>query len=322
MNTKIFFFILISICNSYNSFSQPVKDYGQLHVDGVLIKNNSDKEVILNGVSLGWHNWWPQYYNTDAISWLVNDWKTEIVRVAIGIDPKGAYITNPKKALKLADRAIDAAIQNNIYVVIDWHSHTLKLEEAKGFFTRMAQKYANYPNIIYEIYNEPVNDSWTDVKNYSIELIKTIRKYDPDNIILVGSPHWCQDIQIVADDPIIGFDNIMYTVHFYAASHKEWLRERCNYALLKGIPIFISEYGECDASGGGAIDYKELDAWYIWMNTNKISSIKWMISDKVETSAALVPKASSKGGWTESQLTESGKAIRTLLRNKATKNGW
>ncbi len=322
MNTKVIYIIFVSICFSYNTYSQPVKKFGQLHVDGVFIKGSNDEDVMLRGVSLGWHNWWPQYYNADVINWLANDWKAEVVRAAIGVDPKRAYIKCPKRALRLASQVIDAAIRNNIYVIIDWHSHSLKQEEAKSFFSLMAQKYGAYPNVIYEIYNEPVNDTWEEVKNYSIEVIKTIRQYDPDNIILVGSPHWSQDVQIAADDPITGFDNIMYTAHFYADTHKEWLRERCNYALKKGIPIFISEYGESNASGDGTINFEELEKWYNWMDTNKISGVKWMIADKKETTAALVPHASSKGGWSESELTETGRLIRILLREKAAKSGW
>jgi endoglucanase len=296
--------------------------HGQLHVEGLYIKDSKGEDVVLRGVSMGWHNWWPQYYNADVIAWLATDWKAGVVRAAMGVDPKKAYIQNPEKALKLVDAVVDAAIAQNIYVIIDWHSHSLKLNEAKGFFERMAQKYGSYPNIIYEIYNEPVYDSWEDVKNYSIEVIKAIRKYDSKNIILIGSPHWSQDVDIAADNPITGYDNIMYTVHFYANTHKEDLRKRCDYALQKGLPLFVSEYGESDASGNGAINYKELDLWYQWMDTNKISGAKWMIADKKETTAALKPHASSKGAWSESDLSETGIAIRKLLREKAAKEGW
>lgn len=40
----------------------------------------------------------------------------------------------------------------------------------------MAQKYGKYPHIIYEIYNEPMEDSWESVKEYAADIISEIRK--------------------------------------------------------------------------------------------------------------------------------------------------
>src|SRR5206468_3807483 len=117
-------------------------------------------------------------------------------------------------------------------------------------------------NIIYEIFNEPDYETWDEVKAYSTEVISAIRRIDRDNIILVGNPHWDQDINLVADDPLARFSNIMYTVHFYAATHKQELRDRCNYAHNKGIPIFISESAGMEATGDGPINEAE---WYKWI---------------------------------------------------------
>ena len=215
---------------------------------------------------------------------------------------------------KKIESVIKGAIKNDIYVIIDWHSHSIQLEPAKEFFAEMAQKYGQYPHVIYEIYNEPVDDTWKEVKEYSIEVIETIRKYDPDNIILVGSPHWDQDVHIVADDPIEGYDNIMYSLHFYAGTHGEFLRERGNYAIGKGIPLFVSESGSMEASGDGPIDHEELQKWITWMEENKISYLNWSIADKDETCSMLKKSASSKGEWKEEDLKESGRLMREYLR--------
>ena len=134
---------------------------------------------------------------------------------------------------------------------IDWHSHNLRQEEAKEFFTQMATRYKGVPNVIYEVFNEPVEDSWEQVKAYSVEVVKTIRAIEPDAVILVGCPHWDQDIHLAADDPITGYSNIMYTLHFYANTHGQWLRDRADYALGKGLPIFVSECAGMEASGDG-----------------------------------------------------------------------
>lgn len=294
--------------------AQSVKENGCLQINGTQLQNEQGQDIVLRGMSLGWHNWWPQYFTSETVSWLKNDWKNSVIRVPMGIDPDSGYLKQPDWSLETINTVIEAAIENDMYVIIDWHSHKIYTQEAIKFFSMMAQKYGNYPHIIYEIYNEPIKDSWKEVKEYSIAVISEIRKYDPDNIILVGNPHWCQDIHLVADSPIEGFENIMYTIHFYAGTHKVWLRERCDYAIQKGIPIFISEYGECNSDGDGPIDYQEWNSWLEWMDMNKISWCKWMIADKNETSAALLPGTPSSN-WQKEQLSESGGKTRQILRN-------
>lgn len=315
MNKALIILLVFLFTMSYKESIPPTVKYGQLYVDGIHLKNNSGENIVLRGVSFGWHNWWPEFYTPEIVKWLAEDWNCTVVRAAMGVDPDSGYIAMPEWSVETISKVVDAAIENNIYVIIDWHSHVLHLNEALDFFAQMAEKYKDFPNVIYEIYNEPVTDSWAEVKSYSIEIIKEIRKHDPDNIILVGNPRWCQEIQQVADDPIIGFNNIMYTVHFYAATHKQWLRDRSDYALRKGIPVFISEYGACKANGDGDINETEWQKWVTWMDKNDISWCKWMIADKNETSAALNPGASVYGNWGQRELSESGRKTRQLLQS-------
>ena len=309
--------LFLGMIISTNLQAQPVKKHGNLSVKGTQLTDEHGNATVLNGVSYGWHNWWPRFYNQESVKWLANDWKCSVVRAAMGVEPKGAYIDNPVESKEKIEAVIEGAIKNDIYVLIDWHSHHIKLAEAKAFFTEMATKYGKNPNIIYELYNEPVNDSWAQIKDYSIELIKTIRAIDPDNVILVGNPHWDQDLNLVADDPIKGFSNIMYTCHFYAATHDKSLRDRCDYALKKGIPIFISESAGMQASGDGAIDYPKWQQWIDWCATNKISLISWSIADKNESCSMLKTSASSEGKWKAEDMNESGIKTRELLRKQA-----
>ncbi|HPJ78138.1 MAG: glycoside hydrolase family 5 protein [Prolixibacteraceae bacterium] len=294
--------------------AQPVKQYGQLSVKGNQLVSDKGEAVMLAGVSYGWHNWWPRFYNKSTVKWLAEDWHCDLVRAAMGVGPRGSYTDKPEWSTQLISEVIEGALENDLYVIIDWHSHELKTEEARRFFSDMAAKYGQHPHIIYEIFNEPVKDSWSDVKAYSIEIIKAIREKDPDNLILVGSPHWCQDLHLVADDPIVGYDNLMYTVHFYAATHKQSLRDRCNYALAKGIPLFVSESAGMEASGNGPIDHQEWQTWIDWMKSHQISWVTWSIADKNETCSMLKPEAASEGGWSEDQMKESGVKTRALLR--------
>ena len=312
---RLVFTLFILLSTALLVQAQPVKDHGQLGVDGIQLEDQHGNAVVLRGMSFGWHNWWPRFYNAGSVKWLHDDWGCTVVRAAMGVEPEEGYLNKPEWSREKIKSVVDAAIKENIYVIIDWHSHNTRLDAAREFFTEMAQTCGKYPHVIYEIFNEPDQETWPEVKTYSIELISTIRAIDPDNIILIGSPHWDQDIQLVADDPITGFKNIMYTVHFYAATHKQWLRDRCEYALQKGIPIFVSESAGMEASGDSAIDYAEWNQWIGWMEKNHISWVLWSVSDKNETCSVLLPTAASEGNWKEQDLKESGLKSRSLIKS-------
>ena len=314
---KTIIFAVFFFASSTLAIAQPVKIHGQLHVDKTQLKDAHGNDVVLRGMSFGWHNFWPRFYNAGAVKTLHEDWGATVLRAAMGVEPKNGYIDNPAGSKEKIEAVVDAAIKEGIYVIIDWHSHHIKLNEAKTFFAEMATKYGKYPNIIYEIFNEPEYDTWADVKAYSVEVIATIRSIDKNNVILVGCPHWDQDVNLPADDPIMGYNNLMYTLHFYAGTHKQQLRDRGDYALKKGLPIFISESAGMEASGDGNINRDEWQKWIDWAEKNKISWITWSVSDKDETCSVLKSGAASDGGWKTSDLKESGILARQYLRKYA-----
>ncbi|KAF2519566.1 glycoside hydrolase family 5 protein [Flavobacterium salilacus subsp. salilacus] len=296
-------------------YTQPVKEHGQLSVKGTQLTDKSGAHVMLRGMSFGWHNFWPRFYNKQAVQWLRDDWNVNIVRAAMGVDlDERCYKNNPKDSKAKIKAVVDGAIDAGIYVIIDFHSHNIHLKEAKTFFDEMSKEYGDTPNVIYEVFNEPDAESWADVKAYSEEVIKVIRKNDPDNIILVGCPHWDQDINLPAEDPITGFDNLMYTVHFYAATHDKYLRDRTDAALAKGLPVFISESAGMEATGDGPLDEAEWDNWINWMEDRGLSWITWSVSDKDETCSVLKTSAKSTGNWKDKDIKESGLKTRAYLK--------
>ncbi len=312
----VIYALFLAFADDLSAQNKPVKKYGQLHVNGRYLQDKQNNNIMLRGQSLGWSTWWPQYWNNNTVKWLAKDFKIDVLRAAMGIEPKPGYISGDKEnQIKLVKQVVDAAIKSGVYVIIDWHAHNLHLTEAKEFFDMMSATYGKYPNVIYELYNEPDKETWDEVKAYSVELIKTIRKNDPKNVILIGNPNWDQNIRQVADSPIAGFDNLMYTVHFYAATHGQWLRDDSAYALSKNIPIFVSESNGSESSGSGSMNYPEWETWFKFMEENKISWINWSVSDKAgELCSILMPNTSSEGKWKAEDLTESGKYIREKLR--------
>jgi endoglucanase len=311
---KIFIFLLLSFCCIFYCNAQPVNEHGQLKVTGTKLVDKNGKSIALHGMSFGWSCFHPRFYTAGAVEWLHHDWNCNVVRAALGVEPKAGYIEDPVNSTGLIKTVVDAAIKEGIYVIIDWHSHNINLKEAKTYFAEMAEKYAGYPNIIYELYNEPDYETWPEVKAYAIELISVIREFDKTNIILVGSPRWDQEIMMPANDPIKGFDNLMYTMHFYAGTHKKWLRNKTDSAIQKGLPVFISECAGMEATGDGPIDYEEWQKYIDWMDKNNLSWVTWSVSDKNESCSVLNTSASSNGKWDEKDLKISGIKTREYLK--------
>ena len=298
----------------------PVSDHGLLRVNGPKLVGTDGRTVSLAGVSFGWSQWEAApYYNAKVVNWLQQDWKASIVRAALGVHEKG-YLTHPEAEKARVCAVVDAAIAADMYVLIDWHDHHANKHTglAVAFFSEMARKYGRRPHVIYEIFNEPIKGlTWArDVKPYAEKVIAAIRAIDPDNLIIVGTPNWSQDVDLAAADPIKA-DNIAYALHFYAGTHKESLRAKAVTAMELGLPLFVTEWGTCEASGAGGVDVASTKAWLDFMREWQLSHCNWGIYDKAETAAIMVPGASTRGGWTAQQLTESGRLARDWVRRWA-----
>jgi endoglucanase len=313
LKTNLITITFLLICTFSNA--QFVKKHGQLSVLGTQLVDKNNEPIVLRGLSFGWHSMWPRFYNEKAVSWLKKDFNCNVVRAAMGIElGEYSYNKDPQFSKEKIEAVVNGAIKSDIYVIIDWHSHNVNLKEAKEFFAEMSKKYSKYPNIIYEVFNEPDYETWWEVKTYAEEVIKVIRENDPNNIILVGSPHWDQDVNLPAEDPILGFNNIMYTMHFYAATHGKELRDRTDEAIKRGLPIFISESAGMEASGDGPLNIKAWQEYIDWMEAKKLSWITWSVSDKEETCSILKKTAKSEGKWKDEDLKESGIKVREFLK--------
>ena len=282
----------------------------RLKVKGTHVVNASGKKIQLKGVSTHGIAWFPQYVNQKQFA----SWKkfgANTVRLALYSDPAAGF---NKSQYKTIDKGISYAKKLNMYVVVDWHilsdgnPNTYK-KQARQFFKRMAKKYAGCPNVIYEICNEPNgNVSWDkDIRPYANSMVKTIRTYDKKAIIIVGTPTWSQDVDVVSRHPLSNQKNIMYALHFYAATHTQYLRDKAIVALKNKLPIFISEFSICDSSGSGANNYSQASTWMKLIRKYKLPYIAWNISNKNETSALLKSSCQKTGTIKRSDLSKTGR---------------
>lgn len=273
------------------------------------------RPVTLRGMSLFWSQWKPQFYNARAIDWIATDWHATIIRAAVAATGPGSYETDPGAQLRRAETVIDAAVAAGIYVIVDWHAHDPKPEEAQRFFSAIAQRYRGVPNLIYETWNEPLPKyGWGSViKPYHVQVIGAIRTIDPGAFVVAGTRSWAQDVDGAAADPL-PFPNVAYTLHFYAATHKAELRRKADLALSRGAALFVTEYGTTAANGDAPIDAAETRKWWKWCEARGISYVNWSLADKAESSAALKPGAAADGKWPTGQLTVTGTLVRDQLR--------
>ena len=299
--------------------NNPVSQHGKLSVKGTNIVDKNGNIFQLKGISTHGLQWFPQYVNQEAFNYMRDEWKINTVRLAMYSAPNDGYTTDLHK---LVSDGVEYAKNSGLYVIIDWHilsdgNPNINKASAINFFKEMSTKYKDYENVIYEICNEPNGDvQWErDVKPYAQEVITEIRKIDDDAIIIVGTPTWSQDVDVVAQSPITGFENIMYTLHFYSATHKEYLRQKAMTALNSGLPIFVSEFGICDASGNGNVDINEANQWIDFLNQNNISWICWNLSNKNESSAIL-KNTDKVTDWTEAELSDEGKWLVETLKKE------
>ena len=298
--------------------------YGALHVEDGVLTDKEGNAVSLTGVSSHGLSWFPEYVTADSIKSLRDNWGINVIRLAMYTSDYNGYCVGGqdiKDTLKdNIDEAVQAATDNDMYVIIDWHilndaDPNEYKAEAIQFFGEMVRKYEDNENVIYEICNEPNGDTaWNDIKKYANEVVPVIRNVDEDAIILVGTPKWSSDLDSVLDDPL-EFDNIMYTYHFYAGSHKSSARNALTNALEEGLPVFISEYGFVSADGDGAVDSKEAAKWQEVIDEYQLSSCIWNLSNKAEGSALIASDCDLTADFKYEDLSEQGQYFFDMLKS-------
>lgn len=296
---------------------------GALQVVGTQLCDQAGNPVQLRGASTHGLAWFPDYVNPEFFAELRQSWNANVVRLALYTAEYGGYCEggNQDELYNLVRNGVSYAADADMYAIVDWHvlsdaNPLAHADEAAEFFGRISADLSGNNNVIYEICNEPNNDTtWEDVKAYAQRIIPTIRVNDPDAVIIVGTPTWCQDVDQAAAAPLDA-GNVMYALHFYAATHQADLRDRMAAAVRAGLPVFVSEFGICDASGNGSIDHASADAWVSAMDELGISYVCWNLSNKNEASALFKSTCEKTSGFTADDLSEEGTWLWNVLHSE------
>ena len=301
---------------------------GKLSVKGRDLVNKSGAKVQLYGLSTHGMNWFGRYANIDTIASLVEGFGINVIRFSMTTS-EGGYCNGTeqtkKQMLDDLEEGIEAATKLGIYVIIDWHmvgateaadkNPLTYLEESKEFFAYISEKYKKNDNILYEIMNEPNGGTtWADCKKYANEVIPVIRK-NTNGIILVGNPNWTADLNSVMNDPLTGYENIMYTYHFYAADHGNTSQVVAAYE--KGFPVFISEYGFMNSDGDGPIHETNGQNWKRILDERNISYVAWNISNSQCSSSIFKKDSLDMVDVSDANLREWGIYLKKMYRAKA-----
>ncbi|MEU9011803.1 cellulase family glycosylhydrolase [Streptomyces sp. NPDC048479] len=303
----------------------PVAINGQLKVCGTKLCNQYGKPVQLRGMSTHGLQWYSQCVTSGSLDALATDWNADVLRISMYIQ-EGGYETNPRKFTDLVHSIIEQATVRGLYAIVDWHmlspgDPNVNLSRAKTFFTEISQRHANKNNLLYEIANEPSGVSWSKIKSYAEQLIPVIRQNDPDTPILVGTRAWSSlgvsedsDETEIVNNPV-NASNIMYTFHFYAASHgTEYLNTLSRAA--DRLPMFVTEFGTQTASGDGGNNFTRAQQYIDLMASKKISWSNWNYSDDERSGAVFKEGTCNKNGpWTGTgQLKPAGVWVRDRAR--------
>ena len=305
-----------SIYASYN---------GRLHVEGSKLMNSKNQEFRLTGASYGngTMNANVHEYSLESLATL-KSWGANLFRVFIDGIPEWSsaftYIGNEENFLKYYYQAVDNAIKNDMYVIVTWASHGVNgdpmVNNAIDALTRVAKKYPNDPHIIYEIWNEPaLNKTWSDIKEYSNQVIPKIREISPDSVILVGTPLNDARPDLAINDQL-NFNNIMYTHHTYVNTMHDSFLSYMKKAIDAGLPIFETEWSSNPVGTPTGYENYETHA----TSFAKILA-KYNISYAVfcfhasQWSYSFVEKGKWNSKLPENTLTPNGKFFKKILKS-------
>lgn len=317
-------FALISLTLSAQKFTDL---HGRLKVEGNQLINEHGIPIQLRGYNTYNMTYCPECVTREAVRSISTFWGGNVIRATMYVDDHWndrSYNLDPEYSKQLMDSLVQWCGEYGIYCIVDWHILTIgnpnapEHAGADDFFREVSARYAGMTHVIYDICNEPNGEevTWDVIAGYANRIIPIIRRNDPHAVILIGTPQWSQRLDQVEPGKIHNTHNVMYTFHFYAASHLELLD------ILKGhlhrIPVFASEWGACEYTGNGDLNFENSQQFVDVMNEHVLDgdtvSVSWCMfsfSDVKEAASTLKPGSCKEGTW--EKMTPTGFYFQDLL---------
>ena len=302
--------------------------HGQLKVQNGKLVDPYGQKVMLRGMSTHGIHWFPQYVNQACFQTLRDQWKVNVIRLAMyveegGFTQDGGLNGNSYNKMR---EGIDACIALGLYCIVDWHVSNadqtpLKHQDAAiQFFNTVVHIYGNCPNILYEICNEPNNagnDYPSQIATYASNMLSVIRATAPDAVVIIGSGMWSKNcVEAWQYDKTSGSrSNVLYTLHRYCDGDFDNWSPAIRAASLAGCPIMATE---CGVSNSGEWDWNTQGEFRKILELYEELGISWQVwslADKVEPSSVLAPNAPSTGNWTDDQISKAGLLVRDSFRH-------
>lgn len=248
----------------------------------------NDAPLRLRGIAMGDPVYIRAGRSLDDYRVVARDWAANCVRISVH---PGHWRYDPALMTHYLDADIAAARAQGLFVIVDWHAigfpdhyepvpppewglppdaYLSSIPDAIAFWTAMAQRHADDPCVLFELWNEPVGHEshwlsdgawWPDFKQAWLQITAAIRTYS-DNILLCSGGRWAHDLTGPAADPMPD-PRTACAWHVYPNEDRydadRWFKSLGNLAAHK--PIIVTEWGFCpsctDGLAGGLTDFAE-----------------------------------------------------------------
>ena len=304
---------------------------GKLTKSGKKILNKDGNEIILQGIGTHSLYEYQSLYTNQSVKTL-KYYGINLIRISVYLSDTVAkksngrllygWLNHSEELKPIIENLIDIATENDMYVLLDWHSYhsidggdvTIYQTEQEEFFRYFSGKYANNDNILYEVHNEPYQNTATELLPSVMSCSSIIRSNNEDAIIICGYGKSDNGKSAVNDMNYIFNEvnnlNIFISPHLYTGDQSTTEIKDC---INANIPIFVSEWGNSSLSGDNKLNYSVGYEMFELLYANNISNAlwKWTFQD-MSTAVLLDDEYAIKylypyGGYTDGMLSDNGR---------------
>lgn len=291
-----------------------VKEIGKLHKNGKYIVDENDVPVELRGIGTHHLLQYKNLHNRKAFDSL-RRMGVNMIRPSayledynfLGSDGETAYgyISRPEETRAEIEKIIKICIDLGLYVLLDWHvfydSNMIAGQtytgyarfhetEALEFFEYFTEKYGDYPNMIYDLCNEPYFASESDIVQF-VQAVRAVIVENVDEPVMTcgygagqTNDTWYTRSKRLYDAFVAaGITDVFVAPHIYGSN----ITTPAQQLWDENIPIFCTEWGNSQGSGDGAGNDTAALANTNWFHEHAVAQSFWKFTDQTMTTSVL-----------------------------------